>query len=143
MVGKIVFFLAGLALVGFGAFLWWSDKKKKEACTAKVVGVVKAVDYTVRYKKGRIRNRYRTTFAYSAEGVEYVKQSNILTRIPKFSEGQSVTAFYDPADPQQFYVLEEADSMVILFLSLIALGVAFILIGTFSSPGSINTRFKP
>ena len=66
------------------------------------------------------------------EGVEYVKRSINARSTSKFSEGDGITIFYDPADPQRYYVLEEADStIVIIALLMIAFGVAFILIGIF------------
>ena len=130
MVGKIVFFLVGLALVGAGVLFWWFGKKKRKECTGKVEGVVKKVDNTVTYKKGKVRNESRSTFAYSVDGVDYVKQSSTTTVIARFSEGQTVTVFYDPSKPQRFYVSEEGRSIAIPAV-LIGLGVVSMLTALF------------
>ena len=134
--GKALFILFGLLFVGIGCFVWWSNAELKRACTAQVDGFVKSVSHEVVYnsKSKRNENEYRATFAYSVEGVEYVDRSIFVTSTPKFSEGDGVTIFYNPADPQQFYVLEEADgTMVKISLFIITFGVAFVLIGFYSN----------
>ena len=130
MAANISGLLVGLALVGGGVLFWWFDKRKRDACTAKADGVVKAIDHSVSYRKGKRRSSYRTTFAYSAEGVEYVKQSSTTTKTARFSEGQTVTVFYDPSNPKKFYVLEEGRSIAIPAV-LIGLGVVSILTALF------------
>ena len=132
MVAKIAVFLFGLVFAGLGAFLLWIDKKKRKECTAEVVGVVKDVGKSTTFKKGRVRNSYRPTFAYSVEGVEYVKQSNTKSGTSKFSEGQNVTVFYDPSKPQRFYVLEEGKTTV-LYLVLVGIGAATMLVAPFTT----------
>ena len=136
MLGKVMFVLFGLVMVGIGCFVWWSDAELKRECTLQVDGTVKSVAHEVKYnsKSKRNENEYRATYAYSVEGVEYVDRSIFVTSTPRFSEGDDVTIFYDPADPKRFYVSEEADgSMVKLSLFIIAFGVAFVLIGIFSN----------
>ena len=136
MLRKALFFLFGLAVAGGGCFLWWSDADLKRACTVQVAGTVKSVEHEVKYnsRSKRNENEYRTTFAYSLEGVEYVDRSLFITSSPSFSEGDGVTILYDPADPQRFYVSEEADgTMVRLSLCIIAFGVVFMLIAFFAS----------
>ena len=130
MSSSIAGLLVGLVLVGCGVLFWWFDKRKRDACTAKVDGVVKAVDHSVTYSKGKRRSSYRTTFAYSVEGVEYVKQSSTTTKIARFSEGQTATIFYDPKKPQRFYVLEEG-SFIAIPAVLIGLGVISMLTALF------------
>ena len=122
----------GLALVGGGVLFWWFGKKKRDACTAKVDGVVKSVDQWVSYINGRRKSGYKTTFAYSVKGVEYVKQSGTSTKTARFSEGQTVTVLYDPKKPQRFYILKEGMSIAIPAV-LIGLGVIPILITLFAN----------
>ena len=131
---KIVFFLIGLLATGLGAFLWWRSMKLKKECTAQVSGVVSSVDHTTSVKRSmkgiRIQNRYRETFKYSVNGVEYIKQSNNTTRRPKLHEGQSITVFHDPAKPERYYVLEEG-TQIMASVFFIAFGVVFMLAAPF------------
>ena len=124
MEGKIWFFLFGLVMAGVGFSIWW----RMQACTKKVTGFVKSVDITVIYRKHGARDGYRSTFAYSVDGIEYVKQSNIKTITPRFSEGESVTIFYNPSNPKQFYIPEERKSPVSV---LVGFGVIFMLMAPF------------
>ena len=130
MAGSIGTFLSGLAFAGGGVLFWWFEKRKRDVCTAKVDGVVKSIGHSVSYKNGRGRDRYRTTFAYSVEGADYVKESNTTTGRAQFSEGQTVTVFYDPSKPQRFYVSEEGRIIAIPAI-LVGFGVAIMLLGFF------------
>jgi len=131
---KIVFFLVGLLIAGIGVFIWMNKNKMKKECTAQVSGVVSNVDHTTSIKTGKkgtqVRNKYRATFKYSVNGVEYVKQSNNTTGRPKLYEGQSVTVYHDPAKPERYYVLEEGTQVMgpVLF---VAFGVVFMLAAPF------------
>ena len=125
-------FLLGLAFVGTGVLFWWFNKRKRDACTGKVDGVVKNVDHSVTYSNGRRgSSKYRTAYAYSVNGVDYFKQSNVSsTKTSRFSEGQTVTVFYDPSKPQRFYVLE-AGSNIVVTLFFVCFGVVFMIISGF------------
>ena len=131
MVNTLIPFVVGLFFVGLGGFFWWRGKKLRQECTAQTAGVVSDVGHTVTYKKGKRRNQYRTTFTYSVDDVEYVKQSSTTTSTQKFSEGQNVTVFYDPNKPQRYYVLEEGRAVALILVAII-MGVLFILAGIFS-----------
>ena len=130
MLNTLMPFLVGSLFAGVAGFLWWRDKKLRRECTAQTAGVVSDVDHTVRYKKGKRRNEYRTTFTYTVDGVEYTKCSSLVTSVPKFSVGQSVTVFYDSAKPQRYYVLEEGKAVAIVLVFGI-LGLLLILVGIF------------
>ena len=137
MVAKLVFLGVGLLLVGIGVLLWKSKNKLKKKCTAQVSGVVSGVDHTTTFKTGKqegtsIKNKYRATFKYSVDGAEYVRESNNTTGSPKFFEGQSVTVFHDPSNPERYYVLEEGTQIMgpVLF---IAFGIVFMLAAPFAT----------
>ena len=136
MIGRVLFVLFGMGATGVGFYIWWSHAETKRVCTTQTAGIVKSVNHEVKYnsKSRRNENEYRTTFAYSVNGVEYVEKSIYVRSTPLFSEGDKVTIFHDPADPERFYALEEENSsMIKLAFFLIAFGAAFILIG-FLSP---------
>jgi Protein of unknown function (DUF3592). len=124
-------FLAGVFFVAVGCGVWWFEKKKKRLCTAGVTGVVKSIIVTSYMKKGKMRTRYTPTFAYSVEGVDYVQQSSKSSGKSKYSEGQEIPIFYDPAKPDRYYIPEEATHVALLFL-LIAVGVLLLVAPLYS-----------
>ena len=123
---EILPYLVGLFFAGLGGFFWWWNRKLRQECTGQTTGVVSDVGKAVSYKKGKVKTSYRMTYTYSVEGVEYTKQSNTTTGVQKFSVGQSVTVFYDPAKPQRYYISEEGKPVAIILVP-ITLGVLLIL----------------
>ena len=75
LVNFILFIMVGLVLVGIGGFFWWHDKNLRQECTAQTAGVVIDEGHSIKNKNGRRADKYRPTFAYSVEGVEYTKQT--------------------------------------------------------------------
>ena len=127
LVNFILFIMVGLVLVGIGGFFWWHDKNLRQECTAQTAGVVIDEGHSIKNKNGRRADKYRPTFAYSVEGVEYTKQTNTEHGARRFSEGQSVTVFYDPSKPQRYYILEEGGPGSLVWIPVI-LGVLFLLV---------------
>ena len=127
----IVTVLAGCIFAAVGCGIWLSEKKKKAVCTAEVIGVVKSTGAMFTYKKGKKRMSYTPTYAYSVEGVEYVQQSSKSSSKCRFSEGQEIPLFYDPAKPDRYYLPEEATHLAILLL-LIGVGVLLMVAPLYS-----------
>ena len=121
-------FVLGVLFAGVGVFLWWRDKKLRQECIGQTPGVVCNVGRTTSYKKGRRKDSYRITYAYSVEGIEYTRQSNTTTSIPAFSKEQKVSVFYDPSRPQRSYVLEEGRTIAAMLVPFI-LGVLLMTVG--------------
>ena len=119
-----IFVLAGLFMMGWGFYIWWSQQR----CIEQTTGVVKTVDHEVK----DLEDNYRALFAYSVEGVEYVRSSSHVYSKPKFSAGDSVTIFYDPSKPQRFYVLEEGKQTSKAVFFLVGFGVVILLITIFT-----------
>jgi len=117
----------GLIMAGSGALWLWRGNKLKRACSAQVEGTVSHLEKRVSSSKGKQRTRYYPEFTYSVKGVEYIKHSSWGGGPEKFSVGQRVTIFYDPADPQRYYVKGESDGIAIQVM-LIGFGVFFMTI---------------
>ena len=126
-------FLLGVVLIGGGASFWLYEQRLRRICTVQTEGVVVDAGHSVRYKNGKRKEGYQPTFSYSVDGVEHTKRTSTVHRSRTFSEGQSVTVFYDPAKPQRYYVLEEG--------RIIALVVVPIILGVIVTGIGVLTRF--
>ena len=128
---RIVIVLIGLVLAGVGGFLMWRKKNLVKACTAHVSGTVKDISQVSRIVKKKRRTFYYPIFAYSVNGAEYVQKSGNGCPPSKFNVGQSVSVFYDPSSPKQYYVEEEGKSSAMgwawIFMGVIIMIMAFIL----------------
>ena len=131
MINAAMPFLIGLFLIGIGGFFLWHERRLRTLCTSQSSGLVVDEGYSVKYKNGHKKVGYKPTFSYSADGVEYVKQKDSYSSTRKVSTGQSVTVFYDPANPNRFYILElgSIKGSPIVWVPC-ALGVLFMLAGS-------------
>ena len=120
-----IVFSAGLFLMALGGFLWWHGKRLKMRCTEQTPGVV--VDEGRSRRISQKNEIYLPKYSYSVLGVEYTKQKG-TGNTRKVSTGQSVTVFYDPANPQRSYVVELGTRSVALW-AVIPAGVVCILLG--------------
>ena len=119
--------------------------KKQQACTVKTVGIVSEVYYDEidRYKynlrpiygvDNRIDNRtyhlYYHEFTYSDGLREYKKRSVIGTEhMPRFSKGKKVTIYYNPKNPDDYYVEQDKVKVTakVNYIS-IAAGIFFMIL---------------
>ena len=118
-------FLLGLLFMVLGGYLWWHGKELKRLCTEQTRGVVVDEGRSRDFK--RKNETYIPKVSYSVLGVEYTKQKG-TGNTRKVSMGQSVTVFYDPANPQRSYVVELGTRSVALW-AVIPAGVVCILLG--------------
>ena len=117
--------LAGLAIGLAGCYLVWSEIHLIRCCSSEAVGIVTSVDIDD-------SNVYRTTIAYSADGVEYVNRLRQTSEnYAIYSRGENVAIFYDPLDPNRFCTPGEGTLMIILSLSMVALGLTLMFIFCF------------
>ena len=103
-----------LVVTGALCYMLWNHAELKRSCTEQVPGIVKSIER----ESG---DHYRAIFAYSVKGVEYVVRSPISSNSLKFSQGDSVTVFYDPANPQRYYVLEEEGMIMVFAIALLVI----------------------
>ena len=123
----LAFFLAGLALAGLGWHLLQKHNREKHCCAAQCPGTVSDIGHVVLPSKKGDVHHYRPVFAYTVAGVEYVGRPFISYKTPSvFPDGMRVTVFYDPSDPNRFYVAEQRQPPVGP-LFFIVVGVAFML----------------
>ena len=109
----------GLCFVGIGVFFLIKQKRLAHDCTMQANGVVRGVE-RFRSKKSSF-STYTTTFMYEVQGIEHIKELSSKSAVA--SEGESLTVFYDPSDPERHYVLEYKQN--------IRTGLRYILFGVF------------
>lgn len=126
----IFFILFGLIVAAMGFLILRKRKTLKQSCTARAVGVVERIEYDVDLDSRAGRRTRRSVrcfpvYAYHVNGCEYSKRSSFGTGKPRFSAGSEVTVMYNPAAPDEYYVLEDrADEKNGLITLGIGLGLA-------------------
>ena len=125
----LVLFLAGLAFAGLGCHLLWGHYEDERLFTSQTPGVVSEVQ-EVR-APGKISGtrviKYVPTFTYTVDGITYDKSTGVQHEASAaFPVGREVTVFYDPSNPEHFYVEEERDQPIGPE-AFIAFGVIFML----------------
>ena len=93
--------VGGVALVG--------GRAQKKRCSASAAGTVSRIHMEQKPRgrgKGTI-NVYTPEFRFEANGATQVHRANFASMRREFQEGQTVTVFYDPADPKCCYVAED------------------------------------
>ena len=111
----------GLCFVGIGVFFLIKQKRLAHDCTMQANGVVRGVE---RFRSGKSVGsvNYTTTFMYAVQGIEYIKEVSSNSAVA--SEGEGLTVFYDPSNPERHYVLEYKQN-IREGLRYILFGVAF------------------
>ena len=105
----MVFFFVGTVLLCVGLGVVITDKKKRNNCTIKTTGTVVKMEMettTPSVSEAPIVSWY-PTFEYSAHGNKINKRSNIGGPKDDLFVGQIVTVYYNPANPNEYYVVEQ------------------------------------
>ena len=103
MIIAIATLLVGLFIVGLGISFWREDSALRRECTAQADCVVTNIEHSLTSKK---KDKYTITYTYSVEGAEYVAETSEVANNPKFDLGDSVTLFYEPSNPERYYIAE-------------------------------------
>ncbi|MCL2804772.1 MAG: DUF3592 domain-containing protein [Treponema sp.] len=100
----VIFLLVfGLVFFAVGFFGIKSNKRLIKVCTSLTTGEV--VEIQRRRSGGkRPTTMYYPVFSYTAKGVEYTNCSTTGMSTCKFTEGQKVTMYVNPDNPDEFYV---------------------------------------
>ena len=87
-------------------------------CTSMTTGVVTG---NHRRKSGGSRPSvsYTPEFSYTVKGILYNQCSAIGTSKPRFTEGQEITVFYAPDNPDDYYIAEDGLSNKIFYVCLV------------------------
>ena len=123
-----VFLFVGLAFVVASVGIGRSRAKKRERCTAQTVGKVADMRKVSHSESdGTTSYSWHAVYTYYANGTNYEKFSSFGTSKPKFELGHSVVIFYDPGDPDSYYVEEENWGKLLKIFGV--LGVLLIIAG--------------
>ena len=133
---KIIFgvFLALFALIflAVGVVALVGGRAQKKRCSASATGTVAKLHMEQKPRgrgKGTV-NVYTPEFRFNADGVTYAYRANFGSMRREFQEGQTVTVYYDPADPKFCYIAEDAGNsaqggtMCLIIGLLLAVGAA-------------------
>ena len=133
---KIIFgvFLALFALIflAVGGLALAGGRAQKKRCSASATGTVSKLHMEQKPRgrgKGTV-NVYTPEFLFNADGVTYSYRASFGSMRREFKEGQTVTIYYDPADPKFCFVAEDAGNsaqggtMCLIIGLLLAVGAA-------------------
>ncbi len=125
----IVLFLLGVTFGVMAIVLGMSANRKKRVCTRRTTGRVSDVRETaIRASVGQpSMYAWVPEFTYEANGHTFTKRSAYGDHKGRFSVGQKVTVYYDPADPDVYYVAEEKVSKLQGIFA--AIGVTMLIAG--------------
>ena len=124
-----IFLLVGLVFVAASVGIGRSRAKKRERCTAQTVGKVADMRKVSHSESdGTTSYSWHAVYTYYVNGTHYERFSSFGTAKPKFQQEQSVVIFYDPEDPESYYVEEENWGKLLKIFGVV--GVLLILIGT-------------
>ena len=80
-----------------------------------------------------------SVLTYTANGVEYTGPFAVSENI---GAGDAVTVYYNPANPEKAYILEDKSNSLILGIAFTVGGIVFMLVGYGVRLGLIEGRFR-
>jgi hypothetical protein len=103
-------------------------KKLRRNCTAMTMGKVEGFEVdesssTDEDGDETVSVSHYPIFSYTAMGRNMVKRSRVGTGRPRFAVGREVSVYYNPTNPDEYYVLEDGSAKNI--------GVWFVVFGLF------------
>jgi len=114
-----------------------SNKHLIEVCTGETVGTITDYHLTNYYEEDNYgdkieRTRYYPIFEYEINGETYSKQYEMGEDSKRFKIGEKITVMYDPANLDEYYVLEDMNTEgyragIYVGIVMIVLGVLFLV----------------
>jgi hypothetical protein len=143
--GILVIIVAGAAAAGFGGYMWMEQGERidsYEEVDATVLSSAVDVERRNDPDDGTDRTYYADiTYEYTVDGETY-ESSNVMPGpgrsssgenraeniVADYPEGETVTAYYDPDDPSNAFLVKNRQ---LLFLGMAGFGGLFSLFGVF------------
>ena len=100
--------LIGVIFTAIGVGITRNRRRKEQLCTMYTTGTVVDVVRRVSHSSGSSSVSWHPVFSYYAGGQQIVKESHFGNSKPQFTVGQTVQVYYDPYDPECYYVAEES-----------------------------------
>ena len=126
----VILFGLFFAAAGVGVLLWTIRQKK--VCSESTEGTVIGYETRRASKGGRT---YCLIFSYTVDGVNYVQTNNSGDAFRKHKEGAKIQVFYNPDNPDQFYIKEIA-SYLLSFVFILS-GVGLMVFSLFIYLGKV------
>lgn len=118
---RLMFVLAGFAMICFGIYIGCFESKGFEKTTAVIVDVVEEIDYSSEDSNAKT---YTATVTYTVDGKEYTQQLDYWKA--GYKVGKEIEIKYNPADPT---VIHGATADFVVYL--IVAGTALALVGAY------------
>ena len=100
--------LIGVIFTAIGVGITRNRRRKEQLCTMYTTGTVVDVVRRVSHSSGSSSVSWHPVFSYYAGGQQIVKESHFGNSKPQFTVGQTVQVYYDPYDPERYYVAERS-----------------------------------
>ena len=128
-----VWALIGIVFLTMGIVMYRNEKKLKENCTEMTYGTVTDIIRNVaRDEKGSYNDSFNPLFEYNIGELKYIKESSYGTPQPQYAIGQKVEVYYNPENPNEFYISGETFRKEFAMWFSVA-GIASIMIAIISA----------
>lgn len=124
-----------LIVIGIGVlliicgFTWLKKiKGKKLICTSSCEGEIAGISKSIKSDEAGDTMMYSPVFNYNVEGVSYTKESTISSSRCKYNKGDKIMVFYNPQNPDQYYV-KGNNSNIFMAVVVLFVGIVMIIIG--------------
>ena len=100
--------LVGAIFTAIGVGITTNRRRKEQLCTMYTQGTVVDVVRRVNHSTSSSSVSWHPVFSYYAGGQQIERESHFGSSKPRFAVGQAVQVYYDPYDPERYYVPEES-----------------------------------
>lgn len=112
-----------VVLFAIGSLMWI-----KLAYPSRCKGKVERINKSIQRDKGGDTMMYSPVFSYDVNGTNYTHESSTSSGYCKYKAGDRVTVFYNPKNPNKYYV--EGDKYnIFMDVAVLVMGVLIIAIG--------------
>lgn len=119
----IVSFLFSMSMFGIFFYVLYNIDKKKGTCTCKTTATVREiqedkknwydVDFVLRrYQYSGDRHSSYPVYEYYVNGINIRRRGNVGIKEDDFYPGQTVELYYNPENPDEIYVPQEAEFVI-------------------------------
>ena len=124
---NMITMISGVALIIAGIVWLIKIRAHKSSCTSGIEATVVKIDREEqRDDKGEEVIYYSAVFGYEVEGKSYNVKESGKSSHSRYKPGDKVKLFYNPEDPNKFYIKGSVLNTIVAF-ALIAAGVALII----------------
>lgn len=121
----LMFIAIGVVMIIIGLIWMKKIKDHKSSCTSSCEGIVARIDKQIQHDDGKDTMMYTPVFTYSVNGNTYTNSTPGSSSYCKHKTGDKVKVFYNPDDPNKFYV--KGDGHAIIAGAFLFMGIVFVV----------------